>query len=42
MDELHTYFPNEKWESPLEAVEFIYKNRKSFMFDDNNRKYICK
>ena len=42
MDELHTYFPNEKWESPLEAVEFIYKNRKSFTFDDKNRKYICK
>ena len=42
MDELHTYFPREKWKSPLEAVEFIYKNRNSFIFDDKDRKYIFK
>ena len=42
MDGFHRYFPKETWKSPLEAFEFIYKNRDSFVFDKKNRTYIRK
>lgn len=42
LEELHRYFPGEKWKSLLEAVEFIEKKRDSFVFIEKNRWYIQK
>lgn len=42
LEELHRYFPGEKWKCPLEAVECIEKKRGSFVFDEGSRWYIRK